>query len=408
MGDGMVKETASLTTEESDAATGVDPFADPPEILKLRREVRALCMRFPDLYWRDLDRRREYPEAFVRALTEAGWLAALIPTRYGGLGYGLREAAAILQEINQSGAYAGPAHAQMYVMGTLLRHGSEEQKGLYLPSLADGTLRLQAFAVTEPEAGTDTTRIETTATRDGDDYVISGRKMFISRVQHSDLMVLLARTSPRDDARPTTGLSLFLIDLRQAGDHIRLRRLPMMMNNETNEVKIDGLRVPGDAIIGTEGMGFRHILDGWNAERILIAAECVGDGRWFIERAAGYAKTREVFGRPIGANQGIQFPLSSAWAQVEAADLMARRAAARLDAGLSCGVEANTAKLLASEASWAAANAAVDTLGGRGFNAEHDVERKFRETRLYQVAPVSNNLVLSYLAHHVLGLPRSY
>jgi len=403
-----VKETAGLTTERSEALPGVDPFADPPAILNLRAEVRALCMRFPDPYWRDLDRRREYPEAFVRALTEAGWLAALIPARYGGLGYGLREAAAILQEINQSGACAGPTHAQMYVMGTLLRHGAEEQKARYLPQIASGTLRLQAFAVTEPKAGTDTTRIETTATRDGDGYVITGRKMFISRVQHSDLMVLLARTAPRDDARPTAGLSLFLIDLREIGDGIKLRPLRMMMNNETNEVTIDALRVPADALIGIEGMGFRYILDGWNAERILIAAECVGDGRWFIERAAGYAKTREVFGRPIGANQGIQFPLSSAWAQVEAADLMARRAAARFDAGLSCGAEANTAKLLASEASWAAANAAVDTLGGHGFNVEYDIERKFRETRLYRVAPVSNNLVLSYLAQHVLGLPRSY
>jgi acyl-CoA dehydrogenase len=404
----MVKETADLTMRETDVATGSDPFADPPEILKLRREVQALCMGFPDAYWRDLDRRREYPEAFVQALTDAGWLAALIPTCYGGLGYGVRESAAILQEINQSGAYAGPAHAQIYVMGTLLRHGSEEQKARYLPSLADGTLRLQAFAVTEPGAGTDTTRIETTATRDGDDYVITGRKMFISRVQHSDLMVLLARTAPRHDSGPTAGLSLFLINLSDAGDAIKLRPLRMMMNNETNEVTIDGLRVPVDALIGIEGMGFRYILDGWNAERILIAAECVGDGRWFIERAAGYAKTREVFGRPIGANQGIQFPLATAWAQVEAADLMTRRAAARFDAGLACGAEANTAKLLASEASWAAANAAVDTLGGHGFNAERDVERKFRETRLYRVAPVSNNLVLSYLSQHVLGLPRSY
>lgn len=385
-----------------------DPFADPPEIVEMRRAVRALCMQFPDPYWRDLDQRRQYPESFVQALTDAGWLAALIPTRYGGLGYGLREATAILQEINQCGGYAGPAHAQMYVMGTLLRHGSEEQKERFLPGVASGALRLQAFAVTEPNAGTDTTRIETAAVRDGDDYIITGRKMFISRVQHSELMVLVARTSPRDTARPTAGLSLFLIDLRSAGDSIRLRPLPMMMNNETNEVTIDGLRVPAGNLIGVEGMGFRHILDGWNAERILIAAECVGDGRWFIERAAGYAKTRQVFGRPIGANQGIQFPLSLAWAQVEAADLMARRAAARFDAGLACGAEANTAKLLASEASWVAANAAVDTLGGRGFNAEHDVERKFRETRLYRVAPVSNNLVLSYIAQHVLGLPRSY
>jgi len=404
----MVKEMVGLTTETAEGTPGLDPFADPSEILRLRHEVRALCMQFPDPYWRDLDRRREYPEAFVRALTEAGWLAALIPTGYGGLGMGLQEAAAILQEINQSGAYAGPAHAQMYVMGTLLRHGAEEQKARYLPDIASGKLRLQAFAVTEPAAGTDTTRIETTATRDGDDYVITGRKIYISRVQHSDLMLLLARTAPRDASRPTAGLSLFLIDLKEIGGAITLRPLRMMMNNETNEVTIDALRVSADALIGSEGMGFRYILDGWNAERILIAAECVGDGRWFIERAAGHAKTREVFARPIGANQGIQFPLASAWAHVEAADLMARRAAARFDAGLSCGAEANTAKLLASEASWAAANAAVDTLGGRGFNAEHDVERKFRETRLYRVAPVSNNLVLSYLAQHVLGLPRSY
>jgi acyl-CoA dehydrogenase len=404
----MERETVSLMAEETDATTDIDPFVDPPAILRLRREVRALCMRFPDPYWRDLDQRRVYPEAFVEALTEAGWLAALIPARYGGLGYGLREAAAILQEINQSGAYAGPAHAQMYVMGTLLRHGSDEQKARYLPEIASGALRLQAFAVTEPVAGTDTTRIETAATRDGLDYVITGRKMFISRMQHSDLMVLLARTSPRDEHRPTAGLSLFLIDLRESGEHVKSRRLQMMMNNETNEVTIDALRVPRDALIGTEGMGFRHILDGWNAERILIAAECVGDGRWFIERASGYAKTRAVFGRPIGANQGIQFPLAMAWAQVEAADLVARRAAGLFDAGLPCGAEANSAKLLASEASWAAANAAVDTLGGHGFNAERDVERKFRETRLYRVAPVSNNLVLSYLAQHVLGLPRSY
>ena len=404
----MAKEMASLTTRETDSTTGSDAFADTPEILELRRDVRTLCMRFPDPYWRDLDQRRAYPEAFVQALTDAGWLAALIPARFGGLGYGLREAATILQEINQSGAYAGPAHAQMYVMGTLLRHGSEDQKARYLPQIASGVIRLQAFAVTEPTAGTDTTRIETAAVRDGEDYVITGRKMYISRVQHSDLMVLLARTSPRDDYRPTAGLSLFLIDLRQASDRMRLRPLRMMMNNETNEVTIDALRVPGSSLIGNEGMGFRYILDGWNAERILIAAECVGDGRWFIERASGYAKTREVFGRPIGANQGIQFPLAMAWAQVEAANLMARRAAARFDAGVPCGAEANTAKLLASEASWAAANAAVDTLGGHGFNAEHDVERKFRETRLYRVAPVSNNLVLSYLAQHVLGLPRSY
>jgi acyl-CoA dehydrogenase len=374
----------------------------------IRSAVREICRDYPDAYWREVDKNQVYPDAFVRSLTEAGWLAALIPTAYGGRGFGLQETAAILQEINQSGGYAGPAHAQIYVMGALLRHGSEEQKERYLPQIASGALRLQAFAVTEPKAGTDTTRIETRAVRDGDRYVINGRKIFISRMRHSDLMVLLARTAPRDEHRPTAGLSLFLVDLREAGDHIRLRPLRMMMNNDTSEVTFDGLPVPAANLIGVEGQGFRHILDGWNAERILIASECVGDGRWFVERAAGYAREREVFGRPIGANQGIQFPLAAAWAQLAAADLVARRAAARFDAGLSCGAEANTAKLLASDASWAAANAAVDTLGGNGFNADYDVERKFRETRLYRVAPVSNNLVLSYLAQHVLGLPRSY
>ncbi len=402
-----VSPTMSAQREAAAIAPG-DPFAEPPHIVSLRREIRALCMEFPDPYWRDLDRRREYPEAFVRALTEAGWLAALIPTEYGGRGFGLQETAAILQEINQSGGYAGPAHAQIYVMGALLRHGSEEQKPKYLPQIASGALRLQAFAVTEPTAGSDTTRIETRAVRDGDHYLVSGRKIYISRVRNSDLMVLLARTAPRDEARPTEGLSLFLVDLRETGDRMRTRPLRMMMNNDTNEVVFDQLPVPAANLIGVEGRGFRHILDGWNAERILIAAECVGDGRWFVERASGYAKTRRVFGRPIGANQGIQFPLASAWAQLEAADLVARRAAARFDAGLPCGAEANMAKLLASEASWAAGNAAVDTLGGHGFNAAYDVERKFRETRLYRVAPVSNNLVLSYLAQHVLGLPRSY
>ncbi|MBA2598658.1 MAG: acyl-CoA/acyl-ACP dehydrogenase [Chloroflexia bacterium] len=401
-------ETGVPAASTPDVESGFDPFAESEHITRLRQEVRALCMQFPDPYWRDLDKRREYPESFVRALTERGWLAALIPTRFGGLGYGLQEAAAMLQEINLSGGYAGPAHAQMYIMGTLLRHGSEDQKARVLPLLASGALRLQAFAVTEPNAGTDTTRIETVAVRDGTDYVISGRKIYISRVQHSDLMVLLTRTAPRDEQRPTTGLSLFLIDLRETGDRMTARPLRMMMNNDTNEVTFDQLRVPGENLIGVEGEGFRHILDGWNAERILIAAECVGDGRWFIGRASGYAKTRHVFGRPLGSNQGIQFPLATAWAQLEAADLVARRAAARFDAGLSCGAEANCAKLLASDASWAAANAAVDTLGGHGFNAAHDVERKFRETRLYRVAPVSNNLVLSYLAQHVLGLPRSY
>jgi acyl-CoA dehydrogenase len=399
-----------LTTEGrfNERLSGVDPFAESERTTEIRSAIRALSAAFPDAYWRDLDRRREYPEAFVRALTEAGWLAALIPAEYGGLGLGIQEAAAILQEINHRGGNAGTAHAQMYVMGALLRHGSAAQKVRYLPRIASGALRLQAFAVTEPGSGTDTTRIETTATRDGDEFVVHGRKIYISRVQHSDLMLLLARTSPRDPARPTVGLTLFLVDLAHAGESIRLCRLPMMMNNETNEMTIDGLRIPAANVVGVEGEGFRQILDGWNAERILIAAECVGDGRWFIERAAAYASTREVFGKPIGANQGVQFPLASAWAHVEAADLMARRAAARFDAGLPCGGEANTAKLLAAKASWAAANAALDTFGGNGFNAEYDVERKFRETRLYRVAPVSDNLVLAYIGQHVLGLPRSY
>jgi acyl-CoA dehydrogenase len=404
----MRNGSMSLELPEVKAETGADPFAEPAHIAAIRDQVRAICQQFPPAYWRELDRERAYPEAFVRAMTEAGWLSALIPKRYGGLGYGLQEAAAILQEVNQQGGYAGPAHAQMYVMGALLRHGSEEQKERFLVPIARGDLRLQAFAVTEPGAGSDTTRIETSAIREGDEYVVSGRKIFISRVQHSDLMLLLARTSPRDERQPTAGLSLLMVDLREAGERISLRPLRMMMNNDTNEVVIDDLRVPAANLIGVEGQGFRHILDGWNAERILIAAECVGDGRWFIEKAVSHARTREVFGRPLGANQGIQFPLASAWAQVEAADLMARRAAARFDAGLPCGAEANTAKLLAADASWAAANAAVDTLGGHGFNADYDIERKFRETRLYRVAPVSNNLVLSYIAQHVLGLPKSY
>jgi acyl-CoA dehydrogenase len=406
MSESINSSSRSLSTLGPE--TSNDPFAELAHIAALRREIRALCMQYPDAYWRDLDRRRAYPEEFVRALTAAGWLAALIPTKYGGRGFVLQETAAILQEINQSGGYAGAAHAQIYVMGALLRHGSDEQKTRYLPQIAAGSLRLQAFAVTEPNAGTDTTRIETFATRDGGHYLITGRKIYISRVLNSDLMVLFARTAPRDDRRPTEGLSLFLIDLRECGDRLRIRPLRMMMNNDTNELTFDALPVPAANLIGTEGQGFRHVLDGWNAERILIAAECVGDGRWFVERAAGYAKSRRVFGRPIGANQGIQFPLAAAWAQLGAADLVARRAAARFDAGLSCGEEANSAKLLASEASWAAANAAVDTLGGHGFNSDYDVERKFRETRLYRVAPISNNLVLSYLAQHILGLPRSY
>lgn len=374
----------------------------------LRAAIRTLCARFPDAYWRDLDARREYPEAFVRALTEAGWLGALIPQAYGGKGLGLTATSIILEEINRAGGNAGPAHAQIYIMGTLLRHGSEEQKRRYLPRIASGELRLQAFGVTEPDAGTDTTAINTFAERRGGHYVINGRKKYISRVQHSDLLLLLARTAPLDEAHRTRGLSIFLVDLRAAGDAIRARQLPMLMNNETNELTIDNLEVPVENLIGQEGHGFRAIVDGWNAERILIAAECIGDGRWFIERATRYARERVIFGRPIGQNQGVQFPIATAYAAVEAADLMRFEAARRFDAGEACGPEANMAKLLAARASWDAANVCVDTHGGNGFNAEYDVERKFRETRLYRVAPVSDNLILAYLGQHVLGLPRSY
>ncbi len=375
----------------------------------LRARVRALCSHFPDTYWRDLDARRAYPEEFVTAMTRSGLLGALIPTAYGGEGMSLAEASIILEEVNRSGGNVGPAHAQMYVMGTILHHASEEQRQRWLPPIARGEIRLQAFAVTEPDAGVDTTRIATFARREGDTYVISGRKIYISRVLQSDLMLLLARTAPRaDDAHRTEGMSIFLIDLREAGDAIVVRPLRMMMNNHVNELWLRDLRVPAASLIGPEGGGFRCIVDSWNAERILIAAECVGDARWFVERAARYASDREVFDRKLGANQSIQFPIAAAYAQTEAADLMRFRAAALYDAGQSCGAEANMAKLLAANASWAAANACVDALGGNGFNAEHDVERKFRETRLYQVAPISNNLVLAYLGHRVLGMPRSY
>jgi acyl-CoA dehydrogenase len=385
-----------------------DPFDERPVERDIRARVATICRQFPDAYWRELDERREYPVEFVRAMIDAGWLSALIPKVYGGLGLGLSETAVILEEVNRRGGNAGPAHAQMYVMGALVRHGSEAQKQRYLPDIARGVVRLQAFGVTEPEAGSDTSRITTSAVRQGNRYIISGRKIYISRVQHSDLMLLLARTAPRDTEKPTKGLSLFLVDLREAGDHIRLRRLRMLMNNETNEVEIDRLPVPAENLIGQENNGFCQIVDGWNAERILIAAECIGDGRWFVERGSNYATERRVFDRPLGANQSIQFPLAAAYAQIEAADLVRRRASARFDAGLPCGPDANMAKYLASEASWAAANACLDAFGGNGFNAEYDVERKLRETRLYRTAPISNNLVLAYLGHHVLGMPRSY
>ena len=376
----------------------------------LRAMVGELCRRFPDDYWRKLDRERGYPEEFVRAMTQAGYLSALIPEEYGGLGLGVTEGAIILEEVNRSGGNAGACHAQMYTMGTLLRHGSEEQKREYLPQIASGELRLQAFGVTEPDSGTDTTSLRTTAVRRGDHYVVTGQKIFISRVQHSDLMLLLARTTPRDQvARKSEGLSTFLVDLRDApADKFEARPIDTMMNHETNQVFFDGLEVPAENLVGEEGKGFRYILDGMNVERILIAAECIGDGDWFIERAIGYAKERIVFDRPIGQNQGVAFPIARAYVNIRAADLMRQRAAALFDAGQPCGAEANMAKLLAADASWEAANAAVQTHGGYGFAAEFDIERKFRETRLYQVAPISTNLILSYVAQHVLGLPRSF
>jgi acyl-CoA dehydrogenase len=374
----------------------------------LRRGVREVCSRFPGEYWRDLDEKRRYPEEFVVAMTEAGYLGALIPEEYGGMGLDLSAGCAILGEVNLSGANAGPAHAQMYTMGTLLSHGSEEQKRQYLPKIARGDLRLQAFAVTEPEAGTDTTSIRTTATREGDHYVVNGRKIYISRVEQSDLMILLARTTPLEEVeKRSSGLSVFLVDLRKAeGLTVRPRRV--MMNNATSELVFEDLRLPAGNVIGEEGKGFRYIIDGMNAERILIAAECVGDGRWFIEKATERAGEREVFGRRIGENQGVQFPIARAYANVEAASLMVERAASLFDRGEPCGAEANLAKLLAADASWEAGNAALQTFGGYGFDAEYDLERKFRETRLYQVAPISTNLILSYVAEHVLGLPRSF
>jgi acyl-CoA dehydrogenase len=377
----------------------------------LRAAVRRLCATFDQQYWRQLDAGREYPQAFVNALTEGGYLAALIPAEYGGAGLGLADASLILEEINRSGGNAAACHAQMYIMGTLLRHGNETQKAKYLPAIASGRLRLQAFGVTEPTAGSDTTKITTTAVREGNRYIVNGQKCWTSRMQHSDLMLLLARTSPLSDdpKEKTFGLSTFLVDLHQARPGaIEVRPIRTMMNHETSEVFIRDLEVPADCLIGEEGRGFRYILDGMNAERVLIAAECIGDGRFFIERAVKYSSERVVFGRPIGQNQGVQFPIARAHAALEAADLVRRQAAELFDAGKRCGAEANMAKLLASEASWQAANAAMDAHGGFGFAEEYDIERKFRETRLYITAPVANNLVLSYIGEHILGMPRSF
>jgi len=376
----------------------------------IREGVRALCAGFPASYFRELDERRAYPEAFVDALTKAGWLAALIPQEYGGSGLGLTEASVIMEEINRSGGNAGACHGQMYNMGTLLRHGSAEQKERYLPAIARGELRLQSMGVTEPDAGTDTTSLKTFAERRGDRYVVNGQKVWISRVQHSDLMILLARTTPQAEVKKRSeGLSIFLVDLRDAIGHgMTVQPIRNMVNHETNELFFDNLEIPAESLIGEEGRGFRYILDGLNAERALIAAECIGDGYWFIDKVTKYARERIVFGRPIGQNQGVQFPIAKAYVDVEAASLMRYKACALYDAHRPCGAEANMAKLLAADASWAAANACLQFHGGYGFATEYDVERKFRETRLYQVAPISTNLILSYVAEHMLGMPRSF
>jgi len=376
----------------------------------LRDALRSLCAEFPAEYHRKHGAAETYPDEFVKALTDAGWMAAMIPEEYGGSGLGLAEASIVMEEINRGGGNAGHCHGQMYNMSTLLRHGSDEQKAKYLPKIATGELRLQSMAVTEPTTGTDTTKLKTTAVRKGDKYVINGQKVWISRIQHSDLMILLARTTPLADVkRKSEGLSIFLVELDQAiGKGMEVKPIPNMVGHETNELFFDNLEIPADSLIGEEGKGFRYILDGLNAERTLIAAECIGDGYWFIDKATRYANEREVFGRPIGKNQGIQFPLAKAFAHLEAANLMRFEACRRFDAMQDAGAQANMAKLLAADASWEAANAAMQTFGGFGFAQEYDVERKFRETRLYQVAPISTNLILSYVAEHILGLPRSF
>jgi acyl-CoA dehydrogenase len=386
----------------------INPRAD--FLSDYRTGVRELCLRFDSSYWQKVDARAAYPDDFVRALTAAGWLAALIPQEYGGGGLGVTEASVILEEINRSGANSGACHAQMYIMGTLLRHGSQEQKERYLPRIASGELRLQSFAVTEPTTGTDTTKLRTFAERRGDHYVVNGQKVWISRVQHSDLMLLLARTTPIEKVtRRSDGLSVFLVELAEAESRgMRIRPIRNMVNHETNELFFDDFEIPASALIGEEGAGFRYILDGMNAERILIAAECIGDGFWFIDRARQYANDRIVFDRPIGKNQGVQFPIARAYANVRAADLMRYDAARLFDDRKPCGAESNMAKLLAADASWESANVCLQTAGGFGFAAEYDVERKFRETRLYQVAPISTNMILSYIGEHVLGMPRSF
>ncbi|HWK83019.1 MAG TPA: acyl-CoA dehydrogenase family protein [Caldimonas sp.] len=381
-----------------------------PGFNAIRDAIRALCKQFPDEYFRRVDAERGYPVDFVDALTKAGWLAALIPEAYGGAGLGLAEASVVMEEINRAGGNSGACHGQMYNMGTLLRHGSEAQKARYLPRIASGEWRLQSMAVTEPSAGTDTTQIRTAAVRRGDRYVVDGQKVWISRVQHSDFMILLARTTPLSEvAKKSSGLSIFIVDLHEAlKKGMTIRPIANMVNHETNELFFENLEIPADNLIGAEGQGFRYILDGLNAERTLIAAECIGDGRWFIDRVTRYVGERRVFGRPIGQNQGVQFPIAEAHIEIEAADLMRWKACRLFDAHAPCGAEANMAKYLAAKASWEAANAAIQFHGGFGFAAEYDVERKFRETRLYQVAPISTNLILAYVAEHVLGLPRSF
>jgi alkylation response protein AidB-like acyl-CoA dehydrogenase len=384
------------------------PIADPHA--EIREEVAKLCARFPGEYWREVDRERAYPTEFVRALTEAGYLGALIPEEYGGAGLPLSAAAAILEEIHRSGGNAGACHAQMYIMGTILRHGSTAQKQRYLPAIASGELRLQAFGVTEPTSGTDTTALRTFAKREGDNYVVNGQKIWTSRAEHSDLMLLLARTTPRGEvAKKTDGLSTFIVDMKAAlGNGLTIRPIRTMMNHNTTEVFFDNMVVPAENLVGQEGRGFRYILDGMNAERLLIASESIGDAKWFIRKSVGYSKERVLFGRPIGQNQGVQFPIARAYAQMRAAEALLQQGLAKFERGEACGEEANVAKMLAAEAAWAAGEACIQTHGGFGFAEEYDVERKYREARLYQVAPISTNLVLSYVGEHVLGMPRSY
>ncbi len=390
-----------------DSGVMVASGEDYPE---LRQAIRKITEDFPPSYWRDLDEKEAYPSEFVAALTESGFLGALIPEEYGGSGLPLRAAAVILEEINASGCTASPAHAQMYIMGTLLRHGSEEQKQRYLPKIASGELRLQAFGVTEPTTGSDTTQLKTRAERRGDHYVVNGQKVWTSRALYSDLMLLLARTTPIEECKKRSdGLSVFLVDLREArGNGVEITPIKALINHNTTEVFINDLKVPAENLIGEEGKGFRYILDGMNAERILVASECIGDGRWLLQRGIDYANQRVVFGKPIGANQAVQFPLARAYAELEAADMIARRAAALFDAGHPCGGDANMAKLLASEATWKAAEAAMQTHGGFAYAREYDIERKWREVRLYQTAPISTNLILAYIGQHILGMPRSY